>query len=153
MLAIETKRIVKDAAVIFVVLAAIVAGIIATDQDIYLAPALEIFLLLYASFSGWSLFERERQENAVEYMLSLPHLPQPPAAAEIPAAPAGRFTPPAGLPVPAPLPAAPLLPDPVRLFRFVRRLFSCFPRLLPSVSRTSSALFSPPACSPSARSC
>lgn len=72
MLAIEAKRIVKDAAVICVVLAAIVAGIIATDQDIYLAPALEIFLLLYASFSGWSLFERERQENALEYMLSLP---------------------------------------------------------------------------------
>jgi hypothetical protein len=72
MLAIEAKRIVKDAVVIFVVLVTIVAGIIATDQDVYLAPALEIFLLLYASFSGWSLFERERQENAVEYMLSLP---------------------------------------------------------------------------------
>ena len=72
MLATETKRIFKDSAIIFIVLAAIFTGIIATDQDAYLAPALEIFLLLYASFTGWSLFERERQENAGEYMLSLP---------------------------------------------------------------------------------
>jgi hypothetical protein len=72
MLATETKRIFKDGAVIFIVLAAIVAGILFTDRDAYLAPALEIFLLLYASFTGWSLFERERQENAGEYMLSLP---------------------------------------------------------------------------------
>jgi hypothetical protein len=72
MLATESKRIIKDGAVIFMVLAAIFAGIIASDQDVYLAPALEIFLLLYASFTGWSMFERERQENASEYMLSLP---------------------------------------------------------------------------------
>ncbi len=72
MLATETKRIFKDSLIIFIVLAAIIAGIKATDQDAYLAPALEIFLLLYASFTGWSLFERERQENATEYMLSLP---------------------------------------------------------------------------------
>ena len=72
MLAIETKRILKDGVVIFIVLAAIVAGIAASDQDNYLAPALELFLLLYASFAGWSMFERERQENAGEYMLSLP---------------------------------------------------------------------------------
>jgi len=72
MLATETKRIFKDGMILFVVLAAIFAGIIFTDRDAYLAPALEIFLLLYASFTGWSLFERERQENAGEYMLSLP---------------------------------------------------------------------------------
>lgn len=72
MLATETKRIFKDGAIIFMVLAAIFAGIVASDQDVYLAPALEIFLLLYASFTGWSMFERERQENAGEYMLSLP---------------------------------------------------------------------------------
>ncbi len=72
MLAIEAKRILKDGVVIFIVLAAIAAGIAFSDQDAYLAPALEIFLLLYASFTGWSLFERERQENAMEYMLSLP---------------------------------------------------------------------------------
>jgi ABC-type transport system involved in multi-copper enzyme maturation permease subunit len=72
MLVIEAKRVLKDSLVIFLVLAAIVAGIIASDQDIYLAPALELFLLLYASFAGWSMFERERQENAGEYMLSLP---------------------------------------------------------------------------------
>ena len=72
MLATETKRIIKDSAIIFMVLAAIFAGIVISDQDIYLAPALEIFLLLYASFTGWSMFEKERQENAGEYMLSLP---------------------------------------------------------------------------------
>jgi hypothetical protein len=72
MLVIEAKRVLKDSLVIFLVLAAIVAAIITGDQDIYLAPALELFLLLYASFAGWSLFERERQENAGEYMLSLP---------------------------------------------------------------------------------
>jgi hypothetical protein len=72
MLATEIKRILKDGAVIVIVLAAIFAGIIFSDQDAYLAPALELFLLLYASFTGWSLFERERQENATEYMLSLP---------------------------------------------------------------------------------
>jgi hypothetical protein len=72
MLAIEAKRVLKDSLVIFLVLAAIVAAILASDQDVYLAPALELFLLLYASFAGWSLFERERQENAGEYMLSLP---------------------------------------------------------------------------------
>jgi hypothetical protein len=72
MLAIEAKRVLKDSLAIFLVLAAIVAGIMTSDKDIYLAPALELFLLLYASFAGWSLFERERQENAGEYMLSLP---------------------------------------------------------------------------------
>ena len=72
MLATESKRIFKDSLIIFIVLAAIITGIKASDQDVYLAPALEIFLLLFASFTGWSLFERERQENATEYMLSLP---------------------------------------------------------------------------------
>ncbi len=72
MLATETRRIFKDGSIIFIVMAAIFSGIIFTDRDAYLAPALEIFLLLYASFAGWSMFERERQENANEYMLSLP---------------------------------------------------------------------------------
>ncbi len=72
MLATEAKRVLKDGAVIFAVLAALIAGIRFSDQDAYLVPALEIFLLLYAAFTGWSLFERERQENAGEYMLSLP---------------------------------------------------------------------------------
>jgi hypothetical protein len=72
MLATEAKRVGKDSAILFAVLAALVAGIRFSDQDMYLAPALEIFLLLYAAFAGWSFFERERQENAGEYMLSLP---------------------------------------------------------------------------------
>jgi ABC-type transport system involved in multi-copper enzyme maturation permease subunit len=72
MLATEAKRVLKDGTVIFAVLAALIAGIRFSDQDAVLAPALEIFLLLYAAFSGWSLFERERQENAGDFMLSLP---------------------------------------------------------------------------------
>jgi len=72
MTAIEFKRILKDGAVILVVLATLLIAIISSDQDAYLAPALEVFLLLEASFLGWSLFERERQENASEYMLSFP---------------------------------------------------------------------------------
>ena len=72
MTAIELKRILKDGALILVVLAALVLAIITSDQDAYLAPALEMFLLLNASFLGWSMFERERQENATEYMLTLP---------------------------------------------------------------------------------
>lgn len=72
MLVTEAKRVVKDSLAIFLVLVAIVAGIFASDRDTALAPALELFLLLYASFAGWSLFERERQENAGEYMLALP---------------------------------------------------------------------------------
>ncbi|HSQ34768.1 MAG TPA: hypothetical protein VLQ89_02140 [Candidatus Binatia bacterium] len=72
MLVTEAKRVLKDSLAIFLVLAAIVAGIIASDRDAALVPALELFLLLYASFAGWSLFERERQENAGEYLLGLP---------------------------------------------------------------------------------
>lgn len=72
MTAIELKRVLKDSALILAVLAVLLAAIATGDQDAYLAPALEVFLLLQASFLGWSLFERERQENAGEYMLTLP---------------------------------------------------------------------------------
>jgi hypothetical protein len=72
MTAIELKRVLKDSALILAVLAVLLAAIAGGDQDAYLAPALEVFLLLQASFLGWSLFERERQENAGEYMLTLP---------------------------------------------------------------------------------
>ncbi len=113
MLATETKRIFKDGAIIFMVLAAIFTGIAASDQDVYLAPALEIFLLLYASFTGWSMFERERQENAGEYMLSLPLSRSSLAAAEIPAAPAERVTDIVDLPASAPVMATSFLPFPI----------------------------------------
>lgn len=72
MTAIELKRILKDSALILGVLAVLLAAIAFGDHDAYLAPALEVFLLLQASFLGWSLFERERQENANEYLLTLP---------------------------------------------------------------------------------
>jgi len=72
MIGIEIKRMLKDGSVIFVVLMALVIGMMVTDKDAYLAPAVEIFLLLYASFTGWSMFERERYEGGMEYILSLP---------------------------------------------------------------------------------
>lgn len=72
MIAIELKRALKDSALILAVLVVLLAAIAAGDHDAYLAPALEVFLLLQASFLGWSLFERERQENAGEYLLTLP---------------------------------------------------------------------------------
>ena len=72
MIAIELKRVLKDSALILAVLVILLAAIAAGDHDAYLAPALEVFLLLQASFLGWSLFERERQENAGEYLLTLP---------------------------------------------------------------------------------
>ena len=72
MIAIELKRVLKDSALILAVLIILLAAIATGDHDAYLAPALEVFLLLQAAFLGWSLFERERQENAGEYLLTLP---------------------------------------------------------------------------------
>jgi ABC-type transport system involved in multi-copper enzyme maturation permease subunit len=72
MVLIELKKIIKDSLVIVLLLLALVMGLLFTDKDVYLAPALEIFLIFFASFIGWSMFERERQEGAMEYMLSLP---------------------------------------------------------------------------------
>lgn len=72
MITIELKRILREGVIIALILAALVTGILTTDKDIYLVPALEIFLLLYAAFAGWSLFDRERNEGAMEYLMSLP---------------------------------------------------------------------------------
>jgi len=58
--------------VILLVLLALMTAMTTTGRVSYLAPILEIFLLLYASFTGWSMFDRERQEGAMEYLLSLP---------------------------------------------------------------------------------
>jgi len=69
---IELKRVLTEGAVIFLVVAVLFMGILTTRYDVYLVPALEIFLLLYASFTGWSLFERERSEGAMEYVLAQP---------------------------------------------------------------------------------
>lgn len=72
MIKIELKRALKEGLVIFLVLLGVLAAMLSTEKDVYLAPAFEIFLLLYASFTGWSLFDRERSEGAMEYLLSLP---------------------------------------------------------------------------------
>jgi len=72
MIAVEFKRVLREGLPLFLILAALFVASQVSDQADFLTPALEIFLLLYASFSGWSLFEHERQEGAFEYMLSLP---------------------------------------------------------------------------------
>ncbi|UCH92791.1 MAG: ABC transporter permease subunit [Candidatus Aminicenantes bacterium] len=72
MIAIEFKRVLQESIIIFLVLVGLLVGILTTDKDVYLAPVFEIFLLLYASFTGWSIFDRERNEGAMEYLLSLP---------------------------------------------------------------------------------
>jgi len=72
MIVIEFKRVIKESIVIVLVLVGLLAAILTTDQDVYLAPVFEIFLLLYASFTGWSIFDKERNEGAMEYLLSLP---------------------------------------------------------------------------------
>ena len=72
MVLLEGKRVIRDSSVIVLVLLLISAALLLTDRDAYLAPAFEIFLLLYSSFMGWSMFERERQEGAMEFFLGLP---------------------------------------------------------------------------------
>lgn len=72
MIRIELKRVFKEGLIIFMIIAALFIAILKTDKDAYIAPAIELFLLLYASFSGWSIFNREREEGALEYMLTLP---------------------------------------------------------------------------------
>lgn len=72
MTGIEFKRVIKESIIIVLVLVGLLVAILTTEQDAYLAPVFEIFLLLYASFTGWSVFDKERNEGAMEYLLSLP---------------------------------------------------------------------------------
>jgi len=72
MIRIELKRVLKEGLIIILIAAALFIVILNTDKDVYIAPAMELFLLLFASFSGWSVFNREREEGALEYLLSLP---------------------------------------------------------------------------------
>ncbi len=70
---VELKKILKEGIIIVLILTGLMVHIVTTDRDPYAASVIfEIFLLLYASFTGWSMFDRERQEDAVEYLLSLP---------------------------------------------------------------------------------
>jgi len=72
MITVELRRLARDGSIIFLVLLSLAAAILLADKDDELVPAMELFLLLYASFTGWSVFDRERQEGAMEYLLSLP---------------------------------------------------------------------------------
>jgi len=72
MVVIEIKKSLRDSAILVFILLVIVAGMAVSEKDPYLMPSLELFLALYASFAGWSLFERERQDGAMEYLLALP---------------------------------------------------------------------------------
>lgn len=55
-----------------IAIVALLVAMLLTEKDYWLAPAMEVLLILYVSFTGWSMFERERQEGAMEYLLSLP---------------------------------------------------------------------------------
>lgn len=72
MLTVELRKTIKEGLVILAVLIILTLALISSARKEYFAPALEVFLLLYASFTGWSMFDRERQEGAMEYLLSLP---------------------------------------------------------------------------------
>jgi hypothetical protein len=72
MLSIEFRQVLKDSIIILLILAGLSMGIIGTDKDAYLGPVFEIFLLLYSAYAGWSMFARERNDGAMEYLLSLP---------------------------------------------------------------------------------
>lgn len=70
---IELKKILKEGIIIVLILTGLMVHIVTTDRDPFTASVIfEIFLLLYASFTGWSMFDRERQEGALEYLLSMP---------------------------------------------------------------------------------
>lgn len=73
MILTELKKILKEGIVIILILAALPVYILTTDKDPYFASIIfMLFLLIYASFTGWSMFDRERQEGAEEYLFSMP---------------------------------------------------------------------------------
>lgn len=73
MILAELKKIFKEGIIIVLILAALVVYTLTTDRDPYFASIVfMLFLLIYASFTGWSVFDRERQEGAEEYLFSMP---------------------------------------------------------------------------------
>ncbi|MCP5105248.1 MAG: ABC transporter permease [bacterium] len=73
MLLTELKKIAKEGIVIVLILAALTIYILTSGKDPYIPTIiLMLSLLIYASYTGWSMFERERQEGAEEYLLSMP---------------------------------------------------------------------------------
>jgi hypothetical protein len=72
MIAIEWKRLLRDLAIIVVLLLLLLLAMNHFGWKDVLAPTMQIFMLLFASYMGWSIFDRERQEGAMEYLFSLP---------------------------------------------------------------------------------
>jgi ABC-type transport system involved in cytochrome c biogenesis permease component len=72
MITIEIKKILKEGLLVFFLLIIVMMGVFSREKYNYLAPILEVFILMFASFTGWSTFERERQDGSMEYLLSLP---------------------------------------------------------------------------------
>lgn len=73
MILFELKKIFKEGIVIIFILAALAIHTLTTAGDPYLPSIIfMLFLLIYASFTGWSAFDRERQEGAEEYLFSMP---------------------------------------------------------------------------------
>jgi len=69
----ELKKALQEAAAILAVMLGMTFYIQSGINNPYVpAMILEIFLILYASYAGWSLLDREHQENAMEYLLTLP---------------------------------------------------------------------------------
>lgn len=73
MVFVELKKLLKEGIIVLLILTALLGYIFTSDKDPFVPSVIfEIFLLLYAAYTGWSMFDRERQENAVEYLLSVP---------------------------------------------------------------------------------
>jgi hypothetical protein len=73
MILIELKRLIKEALILVLVLTAIMVYITTGNSDPMIPSGImEVILLLYASFTGWSMFDRENQDNALEYLLTMP---------------------------------------------------------------------------------
>ncbi len=72
---IELRRIFKEGIITVLILAALVIYVFNIDKETHHiagSAGVMVFLLIYASFTGWAIFDRERQEGAVEYLLTLP---------------------------------------------------------------------------------
>jgi len=70
------KKEIKDTLGEFTIISVLIISIsiiaLIKGFDFYLIPLLELILILYPVFSGWSIFDREKKENAFEHLLSLP---------------------------------------------------------------------------------
>ncbi len=73
MILIELKKIFKEGIIIAFILSILAVHTLTTDGDPYISSIIFMLLfLIYASFTGWSVFDRERREGAEEYLFSMP---------------------------------------------------------------------------------